>query len=158
MASNTIDRTTPVGLLHYAHSYAASAIALYKLNIEAIHPHAPVRFLFSHSIELYFKAFLLCKGLSLDQLRSRELGHNLEALMAASMLHGLQISDIQQQQIIVANSAILDRYIEIGFRTIPLPEALLDICKVLNEQIGKMIYSANGISRNPPVLRSGFET
>ena len=145
-------RTTPVGLFHFAHSYAASAIRLNSIEIDATHPDAPIRFLFSHSIELYFKAFLLQNGMTIEKLRGRKLGHSLTALLSASMENGLEVSATQQDQIKVADDAIRDRYIETGVRQIMLADALSEICRMLNGQVGEKIYSANGFARNPPTL------
>lgn len=152
MSADAIDRTNPVGMYHYAHSYAASALALDNLNIKATHPDAPVRFLLSHSIELFLKAHLLIKGVLLSILSSREFGHNLEALMRESIIQGLQISELHQQQIAFTDDALLDRYIQTGTRTILPSKALAGICKVLNAEVGKIVYLENGFARNPPSL------
>lgn len=152
MASQSDCRTTPVGLFHFAHSYAASAIKLSGIDIDATHPDAPIRFLFSHSIELYLKAFLLQNGMPVEKLKGRKLGHSLAALLTASMENGLEVSTMQQGQINVADDAIRDRYIETGMRQIMSPGALSDICRMLNGQVGEKIYSANGFARNPPKL------
>ena len=82
--SDRSGRTTPIGLYHYAYSYAASASALSKLKVKANHADAPVRFLYTHAIELYLKAFLLTQGLTVKRLGGREFGHNIDRLMEKS--------------------------------------------------------------------------
>jgi hypothetical protein len=71
------DRTTAIGLFHFAHSYASSAAALCDVKLHATHRDSPIRYLYSHAIELYLKSFLRMKEISVDELRSRDLGHNV---------------------------------------------------------------------------------
>jgi hypothetical protein len=139
-------------MLHYAHAYAASAIALTKVKIDTTHPDAPVRFLFSHAIELYLKAYLLLKEVPVEDLRSREFGHNLEKLASEAVNLGLCVSPEHRAGIGLANEAMLDRYIETGVRRVLPPESLSAICSNLNEQIGPAIYLAAGLTRRPKQL------
>ena len=142
-------RTTPVGMFHYAHAYAASAMTLNEVDVDTIRSDAPVRFLFSHAIELYLKAYLLLKGVTVEELRSRALGHNLKKLTSKAVELGLSVSEEHCLSIEVANEAILDRYIETGARTVLLPESLSAICANLHEQIGPDVYLAAGLTRKP---------
>lgn len=142
-------RTTPVGMLHYAHAYAVSAITLAKEDIGVTHSDAPVRFLFSHAIELYIKAYLLLKGVPVKELRSRALGHDLKKLTSKAVELGLDVSEEHRLSIEVANEAILDRYIETGARTVLLPDGWSEICSNLHEQIGPAVYLAAGLPRKP---------
>jgi hypothetical protein len=148
-----IIQTTPIGMFHYAQSYALSAKSLNEKRIEATHPNAPIRFLYCHAIELYLKAYLLLHGISLSDLSSRALGHNLEKLMSKAVEYGLEITAEHQDAIQLANQANLDgyrdRYIRTGYRTVLLPEVLLAICSDLNQQIGGPIYTAAGVARSP---------
>lgn len=142
-------RTTPVGIFHYAHAYAASAMTLNEVDVDAIHADAPVRFLFSHAIELYLKAYLLLKGVTVEDLRSRALGHDLKKLTSKAVELALCVSEEHRLSIEVANEAILDRYIETGSRTVLLPESLSAICANLHEQIGPAVYLAASLTRKP---------
>jgi hypothetical protein len=142
-------RITPVGMFHYAHAYAASAVSLNEEGVDTIHADAPVRFLFSHAIELYLKAYLLLKGVTAADLRSRAFGHNLKKLTTEAIKLGLDLSKVDHQSIDVANEAILDRYIETGVRTVLLPEGLSEICSNLHAQIGPAVYANAGLSRKP---------
>jgi HEPN domain-containing protein len=141
-------------MFHYAHAYAASAMTLNEVGVDTIHADAPVRFLFSHAIELYLKAYLLLKGLTVDELRSRALGHNLKKLASKSVKLGLSVSNEQRKWIVLANEAILDRYIETGSRTVLLPESLSEICQSLHEQIGSAVYQQRGLARQPKPFRT----
>lgn len=147
MVTDAEIRTTPIGMFHYAHAYAASAIALAKLEIGTTHDSAPVRFLFSHAIELYFKSYLLLKGSTVEELRSRALGHNLKKLTSKAVRLGLDVPMVHRQSIDILNEAIRDRYIETGARTVLLPEGLLQICSNLHKQIGEAVYVAAGLTR-----------
>lgn len=147
-------RTTPVGMFHYAHAYAASAMTLNEVDIDIIHADAPVRFLFSHAIELYLKAYLLLKGVTVEELRSRALGHNLKKLTSKAVKLGLSVSKEHKTWIWLANEAILDRYIETGARTVLLPEGLSAICSNLHEQIGPAVYQDRGLTRLPKPYRT----
>lgn len=119
------------------------------MEIATTHSDAPVRFLFSHAIELYLKAYLLLKGVTVEELRSRALGHNLKKLTATAVKLGLDVPTVHRQSMDVANEAILDRYIETGARTVLLPEGLSEICANLHEQVGPAVYLAAGLTRKP---------
>ncbi len=145
-------RTTPIGMFHYAHAYAASAIALAKLEIGTTHDGAPVRFLFSHAIELYLKSYLLLKGSTVEELRKSPQGHNLNGLSSKAVRLGLDVPRVHRQSIDALNEVIRDRYIETGARTILLPEVFLQICSNLHKQIGQAVYDASGLTRKPKQL------
>ena len=55
----------------------------------AVDVSLPAYFLFSRSIELSLKAFLLQHGVSAKTLRSRTYGHDLDALLREAAKHGL---------------------------------------------------------------------
>ena len=142
-------RTTPVGMFNYGHAYAASAAALNETKLGTTHSDAPIRFLFSHAIELYLKAFLLLNGVTVEDLRGRALGHNLKSLTSKAVKLGLNVSKEHREWIGLANEAILDRYIETGSRTVLLPNSLTAICSNLHEQIGPAAHLAAGLTRKP---------
>lgn len=75
------ERTTPLGLYHYAVSYEAAARVLMAglTRDMATHPSAPTNHLLEHSIELYLKAFLRLNGVSLERLKN-EFGHAIPKL------------------------------------------------------------------------------
>lgn len=146
-------RTTPLGLFHYAHSYAASANALVRCGVKSTHPEAPIRYLFGHAIELYLKSFLLLRGTALDELRERKFGHNLSALLERVMTLGLSVSESMVKQIDLANNDVLgDRYIKTGFKQVLGFDEYAAICAHLNAQIGPSVYAAAGLCSSPPAL------
>jgi hypothetical protein len=49
----------------------------------------PIYYLFSHALELTLKAYLLCKGVTSNRLRSRDYGHKLQVLWEACLTEGL---------------------------------------------------------------------
>ena len=140
-------RTTPVGLFHYAHSYAASALSLSRADVAGTHVDAPIRFLYSHAVELYLKSYLLLNGTSLALLRSRDLGHNVERLLETAQALGLVVENVHREQARLLNDAILDRYIETGSRVVLSNEALLNFCVRLHNEIGTLVYLDAGLTR-----------
>lgn len=152
MEEEADSRTTPMGMYHFAQSYALSAKCLNEKKVKATHPDAPIRFLYCHAIELYLKSYLLLQGITINVLSSRGFGHNLEKLLSKSIEYGLTITVEHQDHIQLANQAIRDRYIETGYQTVLLPETLSAICSNLNQQIGRPIYNAAGIARSPSLV------
>ena len=79
-------RLRHVGFLQYAADFAEAA-----RRAPARRTFSPVPYmLFCRSIELSLKAFLLAGGVGLDELASRDLGHNLVRLLARADHAGLQ--------------------------------------------------------------------
>ena len=73
------DRTTPYGMWRYGNDFRKAALAvLSHYNDRAFMPYY---FLIGQSIELSLKAFLLGRGMSLKELRSKKYGHDLKALL-----------------------------------------------------------------------------
>ena len=75
----TDGRTTSAGLWRYASEYAnaAAIVANAKGNVF----FAPLHFLLGRSIELSLKGFLLARGTNYSELRGRNYGHDLAALL-----------------------------------------------------------------------------
>ncbi|MCG8426381.1 MAG: hypothetical protein MI754_03380, partial [Chromatiales bacterium] len=84
---------------------------------------------------------------SVADLSSRKYGHNTKKLVKKAIKFGLSIDGVQKREIISLQGAILDRYIETGFRTVLTPEALYSLCAHLNSEIGAVIYEKEGITR-----------
>ncbi len=73
------DRTTPYGMWRYGNDFLKAAlVVLSRYNDRAFMPYY---FLLGQSIELSLKAFLLGRGVSLKELRSKKYGHDLKALL-----------------------------------------------------------------------------
>lgn len=145
-------RVTPLGLLHSAIAYANSATALSNIDLDDVKADDPIRFLYTHAIELYLKAYLRLNRITVHELRSKDLGHKISKLADKAQEFGLEISSIQRPQLDILDQAMLDRYPVIGVRTIILDEALLEICKSLHEAIALPIYKSKGITRRPASL------
>ena len=60
-----------------------------ELESASDQPNIPCYYLAGHSIELSLKCFLHSTGYSLDELKSWDFGHNLEALLEASKNEGI---------------------------------------------------------------------
>jgi hypothetical protein len=85
------ERTTDVGLYHFARSYRAAADYLDPgpPKSETTHPDAPRDFLYAHAIELYLKAFLRTQGMSVDELK--KIGHDIPTLAQLVARYGVPI-------------------------------------------------------------------
>ncbi|MBZ5589035.1 MAG: hypothetical protein LAO05_10780 [Acidobacteriia bacterium] len=76
---------TPLGFHHYSEQFLEAARTVRKYP-----GFSPVRYyLYCHSIELVLKAYLLAKGVSVTDLRSKSLGHNLEGVVSRANKAGL---------------------------------------------------------------------
>lgn len=78
---------TPSGFLKHAQEFLAAAdLVLNRARSVSL----PAYFLLGRSIELSLKAFLLHRGVPLTELRKKQFGHNLRALLDASRQHGIE--------------------------------------------------------------------
>jgi hypothetical protein len=75
------ERTTATGLWMFAESYRDAANLLAQRASELRH-QAPIYYLYAHSIELALKAALRAKGVTVEELSSKRLGHDLMKLLA----------------------------------------------------------------------------
>jgi hypothetical protein len=57
----------------------------------------PIYFLYSHSVELFLKAFLRLHGVEAAALAKKPYGHDLENLFKACMGYGLDLSEADKQ-------------------------------------------------------------
>lgn len=150
------EQATAIGYFNYAHSYAASAVALTKVEVSATHPDAPIRFLFHHAIEVYLKAYLLAHGLDTKKLKF-EFGHKVRKLADGARDHGLVLSaaDIQViDQMDQTDNVMSSRYVRFGIHQLLPLDALHECCFRLNEAIGHEVYAGSGVTRIP-VLEKG---
>jgi hypothetical protein len=135
-------RTTPLGLFNYAEAYWSSAIALQKAEVKnCVHWDSPVRFLYYHAIELYLKAFLRHKMLTLDELK--KLGHPSPRLTARAEQLGLVFDDEDKEvfaTMFEKNIVNRSRYIQTGSGTWPTLEALNRTCKSLRGGVGDKLF------------------
>lgn len=147
---------TAIGYFNYANSYAASAVALTKVKVNATHPDSPIRFLFHHAIELYLKAHLLAHGFDTKKLKF-EFGHKVRKLADGACDHGLVLSaaDIQViDQMDQTDSVMSSRYVRFGIHQLLPLDTLHECCYRLNTAIGHQVYANSGVTRIP-VLEKG---
>lgn len=142
------ERTTPIGLFNFAHSYWRSAITLQGQKVNASHPSEPVSFLYIHALELYLKAFLRLKGLSVKDLR-KKYGHKLCCLSQAAQPLGFQFAEEDMEILsVIACLDIIDyRYIKTGGFHRPTNEALDRTCKSFHEQVETGLRSSGIATR-----------
>lgn len=110
------ERTTEVGLYHFARSYRAAADYLDPgpSRVLSTHPNAPRDFLYIHAIELYLKSFLRLHGKTVQNLKNE--GHDIPRLAGLMLKHGVIIShDVDRVLSLLTRSNVFGaRYIVTG--------------------------------------------
>ena len=144
------DQTSAIGLFNFAHSYAASAMQLAKCQpAGTTHPEAVVDFLAFHAIELYFKAFVRAKGLTVAEMKL--LGHRLDKLHNKASELGLAVED-RNGVILLATYSMMDRrYIRTGWTQRHPHELVFEVCRSLHESVGEALRSL-GLATTLPRL------
>jgi hypothetical protein len=144
------ERTTPIGLYHFADSYRAAAIILsreFAGNL-ATHPDVPQEFLLIHSIELYLKSYLRLKGYSLDQIKN-ELGHSYSKLAEHFEKHGGSLNDHDRAviELLTPENVFGTRYIVVGAARVATKEGLVLCANHLHEIVRDALKAAGGFVR-----------
>jgi hypothetical protein len=122
-------RTTPIGLWHFAKSYLDAAKHLAENT--GLGFDAPIYFLYCHAIELTLKAYLRAQGARLDELKS--FGHALPLLLERALAQGLdQGASAENEAAIlelvdVYNQGHEFRYIVTGSKVLPTLNALHEV-------------------------------
>lgn len=135
-------RTTPFGLLRYAEEYRRAA--------EMVHADPKLRTpafqLIGQSFELALKAFLLFKGVSLGELRSKALGHDLVALWkradAEGIAHVYVYGDLAVGVIGLLNPHYVShefRYIVTGTKTVPAWDSASNTARYLTYSLHDLL-------------------
>jgi hypothetical protein len=148
VASDIDERTTAVGLYHYAISYRRAADKLGTVMVRTTHPEAPQEFLYFHAIELFLKAYLRNRGLSV--LALKDISHGTGKLQESFSKHGgwLADEDIEVLDAMERTDAVTrSRYIVTGAFTKISMQALARTAKNLNETV-RTAFKAEGL----PVL------
>ena len=126
---NDPQRTTPLGMIRYAHEFMEAALAVdekmgSKPGFEIIAP-IPVLYLLGHSIELSLKAYLLSQGLTLRQVRN--LNHDLHACKRKAkelgLLNHVQFIGPEEEALEILNGLYSTKqleYIVTGTKQFPL--------------------------------------
>ncbi len=99
------------------HQQADRLLAAVEAELKALPPEfgRPVRFLHSHAIELYLKAYLRLHGISLRELKD-DFGHNLRNLHAASKSRGFAIEPRDQSHVETTIERLKNGYQDYEFR------------------------------------------
>ncbi|QNH01929.1 hypothetical protein [Pseudomonas sediminis] len=128
---------TPLGFLkHSQEFFAAADLVLSKTEEVSL----PAYFLLGRSIELSLKAFLLHCGKPITELRKpNKFGHNLEALLDASVEHGIEehisIAPVEIGVIRLLSYDYADKRFEYritgGTYHLPLIDVTWHICRTL---------------------------
>jgi hypothetical protein len=84
--ASPVAENTPTGQLGLAREFLTAAETAVNHDPVAIRP---TYWLASHAMELTLKAFLLAKGRSENELRGKQVGHNIERLMNIAVQSGL---------------------------------------------------------------------
>ena len=123
--------TAALGSLSLASEYLAAATIVLPpptTDLEALRMKIsfPAYFLVGHSIELSLKAFLLGRGVTKDQLKSRIFGHKLDALLTEARRRRLgnevKLPQVETRAIVELNycySVKEFEYVEVGYRRLP---------------------------------------
>jgi hypothetical protein len=135
------ERTTALGLFHYAISYWKSAEYLSKNKLKVTHQDAPVTFLYYHAIELFLKAYLRQKKLTVKELKN--ISHDIIILTKEAANRGLFLMDEDKIvfQYMNRENIFGARYIKTGYFEIASKEALNRTCENLYEAIRPIILT-----------------
>jgi hypothetical protein len=127
---------TPLGfLLHAQEFFYTAQLALNQRDDVSL----PSYFLLGRSIELSLKAFLLSRGVTPKELKSRRFGHNLEVLfdeaIARNIEQELSISDVERGMLRLLNWDYLEKRFEYrvtgGTYALPLIDVTTQIARKL---------------------------
>ena len=135
-SSRQKQQDSPFGLLRYATEYVTvgrDSLDAYRSrqhHTQQHHTRVPfaIYYNFLHGVELGLKAYILNENAAtLDELRSRKFGHNLEAAMKLAVEYKLRekcptFTDVHHDQICAANAIYSSKefeYISIGKVQLP---------------------------------------
>jgi hypothetical protein len=138
------DRTTPIGLFNYARSYWQSGVLLHDANATVSHRDAPVTLLLAHAIELYIKAFLRLRDLSVTKVETN-FGHDFRKLVEEASARGLPLNDDDRDvaTLLTEQESIRrSRYIETGYFKRPRLAALSRTCGNLDKSVSAALAEA----------------
>lgn len=134
------ERTTEIGLFHFARSYWRSAEQLRASKPDVTHPDAPILFLFYHAIELYLKAFARNAGYDLKRLKN--ISHRIAEAGQAAQKEGLELTpdDFELLRLIdSSDNVVRTRYITTGAHSRPEENVLADFCTYLDKAVGEKL-------------------
>ncbi|QKS29953.1 MAG: hypothetical protein HT579_14135 [Candidatus Accumulibacter similis] len=142
--------TTPIGLARYAHDFFDSSRAVddhfaKKDGFELVSP-MPALYLIGHSIELAFKSYLLHRGVTLRELRSKRFGHDLHACQRKArelqLLSLVSFHSAEEAAVEILNDLYSTKqlnYIVTGMKTIPAYGLLESFSEKLIRAVSKEV-------------------
>jgi len=149
-ADDEDDRTTAVGLYHYAVSYHEAARALTKANTNTTHPDSPIYFLNYHAIELFLKAYLRLAQISVAQLAGSKFGHKVERLGHRAVEAGLVLldEDVEVLRLMEHTDIVIRaRYIRTGYFSMPTLGVVDRTCQSLRGSVAEAIRKSGTFVR-----------
>lgn len=127
------ERTTAVGLFHFAESYRTCAEALMRSPPRSLRFDDPILFLAYHAVELYLKAYLRHHGETLQRLR-KEYVHSLTKAWDQATKFGLE-TGLDPRPLFIeldrTKAVLAHRYIVTGSITRTETERLMDFIEEL---------------------------
>ena len=140
---NNNDRTNSTGLFNTAEAFRLSAMALQNAKVDSGHAVKPILFCYYHALELYLKALLRLEH-SAAALRSREFGHDIQALMTEAERLGLVLAaedrDVLSEIDIEAMLEV--RYIRTGSKSLQLGNKRRT-CERVRDSVGALLHKAD---------------
>lgn len=134
------------GFLNDATEFLAAAELILNRSTEV---SLPSYFLLGRSVELSLKAFLLASGMTIQELKSRKYGHDLEALLNEARARGIEaqvsIKEIESAVLELLNYDYFEKRFEyrVSGETyrLPLIDVTVNIAKKLTH--GLQRFCAN---------------
>lgn len=132
--SQAIDRSSPMVLWNRAKEFFDAASLVHSENNRLL---GPIYFLACQSIELSLKAYLRGCGATIDYLK-RDIGHDLTKALCVALVNDLDkvvpVSREDQKVLNAMNQYYASKdlqYPKAGFKTYPLPKAILKMARRL---------------------------
>lgn len=151
-----MNRTTAFGTWRFADDYRRAAAAVQGVAQHDMDISAPRYYLLGHAIELSLKAFLLAKGVSLEELRSMKLfGHDLEKCLQRADSLGLKenvhLNEGERGCISLLNRTYKKKeheYITTGYTVWPPHQALFSIIENILSGIKEVCMAATRLEED----------
>ena len=147
---------TPIGFHNYASDFATWAN---RSRTEKSQFFSPVPYyLYCRSIELVIKAFLLAKGMTKKQLKTRKFGHDLTALLIEAKKLGLEDIVVIESEWEIELSKANDYYfkkdfeyfnVTFGYHGLPSLAALNELSEKLLKSLKRICQDA---ADSPPKI------
>jgi len=141
------ERTTPYGLWRYGNDFRRAAVTVYAEHRTV--GFMPLYFLLGQSIELSLKAFLLARGLPLNELRRKKYGHNLEKLLNEALERGLSRQvELEQEHVAAINLLGIEylarqfQYINTGSKVLPEVQLVVGAAEALSRGLEQFCAKA----------------